>query len=259
MIRAKLISYEHQKKMKKLSLISAIVATLVLSGCNSIFGTSANPDARLTSEEFQVESSSYASSCVVGAAVTGVSCLFIVNSDRKALCLAAAAAGCAAGMGTNALLDNIRKNYHTKEAQLDALLDQLQANREKAVQLNAAARTVYKEDHAKFLQLQNDIKNNKATSENLKQAIAQYDANNKVIADNIKAHEEKLGKFLEVRKELIANEKLTAQEKKKLKELDLQIANLQKTVDELRGVHADNVYDRNVLNLTLEKGVPVNA
>ena len=52
---------------------------------------------------------------------------------------------------------------------------------------------------------------------------------------------------------------LTAKEKKKLQELDRQIASLEKTVDDLRSVYSSNVDDRNVLNLALEKGVEISA
>lgn len=248
--------------MKKIALVSALIVTMALSGCNSTSNSGyggADPDARLISKEFNVEKSSYTTSCLVGAGVAGVGCLLIAKPSQRALCIAAAAAGCMASMGVNAILDNIRENYHTKEAQLDALLDQLEVNRQKAVQMNHAAYTVYKEDHAKFKQMQNDIKANKVSADQIKKSIAQYNANIKVLEENLEVHEENVGKYKEVRDGLVGKEQLNAQEKKKLKELNRQIASLQKTVDDLRSVYSKNVQDRNVLNLTLEQGVEIKA
>lgn len=247
--------------MKKIALVSALIVTMALSGCNSTTGgfDGADPDARLISKDFNVEKSSYVTSCLVGAGVVGVGCMLIANSSQRAVCIAAAAAGCMASMGVNAILDNIRQNYHTKEAQLDALMDQLEVNRQKAVQMNAAAHRVYQDDHAKFLQMQKDIKANKVSAEQVKKSIAQYNANIKVLQENLEVHEENVNKYKEVRDGLVGKEMLTAQEKKKLKELDRQIASLEKTVDDLRSVYSSNVDDRNVLNLALEKGVEINA
>lgn len=247
--------------MRNTLLASALVVSLALSGCNSTSGGfgSADPDPRLTNKEFNVESSSYVTSCLIGAGVTGAACLLIADGSKKALCVAAAAAGCAAFMGANALLDNLRENYHTKEAQLDALADRLESNRQKAVLMAAAAKEVYKDDKAKFKQMQNDIKANKANAEQIKKAIAQYDANNKVLQENIEFHEKSMESFRTVKGELVGKERLTAKERAKLKECDRQIASLQKTIDELRNVYASNVHDRNVLNLTLEKGVEIKA
>ena len=249
-------------QLKNTLLVSALTLSLALGGCNStsgVFGGSADPDPRLTNKDFNVESSSYVTSCLVGAGLLGATCLFIADSSKRAICVAAAAAGCAAFMGGNALLDNLRESYHTKEAQLDALASRLSDNRQKALLMASAAKEVYKDDQVKFKQLQKDIKSNKASSEQIKKSIAQYDANIKVLKENIEYHEKSMESFRTAKTELVGKESLTAAERSKLKECDRQIVQLQKSIDDLRNVYAANVQDRNVLNLTLEKGTEVKA
>ena len=120
-------------------ITAALIGALSLTGCQSTSSAKADPDPRLTNDEFSVDYDSYVTSCVWGAAATGAACLLLTDSDNRAICLAAAAAGCGIAMGGNAILDNIRKQYHTKEEQLNALIADLSDNRQKAVSMVAAA------------------------------------------------------------------------------------------------------------------------
>ena len=145
-------------------LTSALIGALALSGCqstSSLWG-GVDPDPRLVNDDFSVSWTSYVTACATGALVSGGLCLLITDGDQKAACIAAAAAGCAIGAASNALLDNLRQNYHTKEQQLDALIAKLEDDRQKAVYMAATANQVYAEDKAKLASLKKDIKSHKA-------------------------------------------------------------------------------------------------
>lgn len=236
-------------------LTSALIGALALSGCQSTsssWGSGAEADPRLQNDDFSVSWTSYAASCATGAALTGLTCLLITDSDQHAACIAAAAAGCAIGMGTNALLDELRSNYHTKEQQLDALITQLEDDRQKAVYMAATANQVYAEDKAKLAALNKNIKSHQAQKSEIEQRIAYYDANIAVLQDNLDYHQKALASYQEARTGLASEGRVSNSDRAKLKECDRQIAQLEDAIESIRGAMLSYTEDRNVLNLTLE-------
>lgn len=242
-------------------MASALCGLMAVTGCNSTTSgpSASNADPRMTNDEFSVDQSSYATACVTGALITGVSCTFIADSGSRAVCLAAAAAGCAVFMGGNALLDNLRKGYHTKEQQLDALAKQMEENRQKAAYMLATANQVYEEDHAKLAQMKKEIDKNTADRKQAEKTLARYDGNILVLKDNIDYHEKQIALFKETKTELAGNETLTAAERKQIKECDREIARLQSNIDEMRGLLTNFTNDRNVLNIALNDGSEIKA
>ena len=242
--------------ISKTLITAALCASLALVGCQSTKASdpTANADPRLTvnNGDFETNDSSYAVSCAVGAGIVGATCLLIADKDKRAVCFAAAAAGCAVGAGSNYLLDNIRRDYHTKEQQLNALIAAMEEHRQKAALMASNAKAVYVEDNNKFKLLAKKIKQKQASKAEVSLAIKRYDANIAAIEQNIAHYQKKAGEYDSIKSELMGTERLTAAERKKLKECDRQIAKLKKSIEDLRGSLNQYAQDRNVLNLSLE-------
>ena len=245
---------------KKTVMAAALSACLVLTGCNSTSGSSSssggNADPRLTNKEFNVEGSSYGVACLTGAAVVGVGCL-LLKGDKKQACIAAAALGCGAAMGANALMDKLRSNYHSREQQLDGLIATMEESRQKAAMMASTAQAVYSEDQEKFKKLQAQIKKSQADRAEVEKTVARYDANIKILKENLDYHNKTLASYKEVRDEIAAEGQLTAQEKQRIQECDKQIKRLQRSIEEIQLAYNSYSEDSNVLHLTLEKGTEV--
>ena len=84
-------------------LALAVSASLIASGCTSTSGgysggSSSNADPRMTGEGVDVNETSYITACLTGAALVGVACMFIADSDQRAVCIA----GCLSAVGLSA-------------------------------------------------------------------------------------------------------------------------------------------------------------
>lgn len=239
----------------KTAVAVAVALSLGLGGCVSNSGSSGSTgaDPRLANDDFNVDESSYAVACGVGALAVGGLCLLIADSNNRAACIAAAGAGCLAGMGGNALLDNLRKDYHTEEQQLDALAATMESNNAKARSMASAAKSVYADDQAKLKNLEKQIKNGQAQKSDLQATIAQYDANIKLLQENIDSHTKSLDSYKTARNGIAKQGQLNDIERKKLKECDARIADLEKSIESIRTVLASYTESRNSLNLQVEK------
>lgn len=222
---------------------------LMASTALAVTGCSTNQ-----SRDVEVNSSSYAVSCGVGAVLAGGVCLLIVDKDKRAACIAASAAGCVAGMGTNALLDNIRNNYHSREQQLDALIIEAQKRKQAAESMAEITHKVSKELTQAFKRTQNNIKRNRVSKQQLEAQVSRYDGNIKVLQNNLQSHQESLANLQTARKGIVGDERsLTAQEKQQLQKCDRDIAALEASINEMRGALQDFVSQRDVLNLAMQR------
>lgn len=237
--------------MGKSLLLSVIASCLLLStGCQSLTGTSADPDPRLQKSEINVDNSSYATGCIVGAGAGLLICA-LSGSDNASCYAAAAMAGCGAGLLGNALLDNMRQNYATREQQLDALAEYIERNNQQASQMANAAQQVYKEDKQRLAQVQKDIVSGNIASKDVEYTIARYNANIKLLQENIAGHEQSLATYRQTRQGIVdeAKGRLNAAERRELAECDRKIASLQRDIEAIRSVCANFIHDRDVLNL----------
>lgn len=239
-----------------LKYVALTLALSCMAGCQSIpgFGASADPDPRLEQEEINVEGSSYAAACVVGASVGLIACA-LAGSDNKNCYIAAAAAGCGVSMAGNALLDHVRSQYAQKEQQLDALASYIERNNQQASRMAEVAATVYREDKERFEQMQKDIQAGIAQKKDIEYSIARYDANIKVLQENIEGHSEALASYKRTRDGIMQDNqgKLTSAERKKIAECDKKIASLQKDIESIRSLCYEFISDRDVLNLAMNQ------
>lgn len=243
------------------TLAAAVVAAslVTMSGCNSNSVGGVDPDPRLVNDSFSVSYTSYMSSCATGAALAGGICLLIADRGERAMCLAAAAGGCLVGMGSNALLDNLRESYYTREQQLNGLIKKMDGDRQKAMLMASTAAQVYAEDKKKVDQLEADIKANKADRKAVEHQINLISANIKVLQDNVEYHEKALESYKGARDGIVADGKITAKERKALQECDKQIAQLSNNINSIKERILSYTEDRNVLNILNEKGTAVEA
>lgn len=246
----------------------ALCAALSLSGCAMQSDEVFDADQRLANKEFQIEPVSYGVGCFVGAVAGGA--LGFLSGSKEAMAVGAVG-GCLLGGLTNKVLDDIRKNYYTKEGQLDALIARLELNYEKAHRLYVAAKQVYKEDHAKLTKLNKQIKKNRASISEMRLSLTRYEGNIAVLDEQLfvqkielksanKARLSFLGKE-DIDESLLKDEKFlkenfTKEEIAALKNYDQQIAVLQTQLDDMKSIINSYTTDRNVLNLALSKAEP---
>ena len=149
----------------------AISLALAGTGCSSsggfsLGGSDSNVNPELKKDEPSFFSKSGAVACVGGAALAGLSCL-LLKKDKKALCLAAAAAGCAVGMTGNYMLDKLRANYSNLEDQLDATKAKVQDSLKSTQSLQASVNETLASDEAEIQQIENGIKDGTKTKADL--------------------------------------------------------------------------------------------
>lgn len=244
----------------KTLLVSLVSCTLLISGCSSNSGGGffsgfggADPDPRLAQYDVETSGSSYASSCAIGAGVAGFSCLLMVDKEHYAACIAAAAAGCAVFMGGNAILDSLRTKYHTREQQLNGLIEMNTDLNKTALQMAQASKDVYLETERKIQRMQEGIKTNQVSREQIVAQIEQNEANAELLQKNLETYEESLTSLKDARRGLVSGQNLNAQERKRLRECDRQIAALQTAIDDMRASLEGFVSQRNVLQVGLSQ------
>lgn len=237
----------------KTLMASLLSSTLLLTACSSTSGSGSAADPRLAQYDVETEGSSYGTACVVGAGIAGLGCLLIADQDQYAACVAAAAVGCGVAMGGNALLDNLRQQYHTREQQLNGLIATNEDLNKQALQVAKASQDVYKDEERKLQQMQKDIKANKVSREQILAQIRQNEANCEILQKNLDSYEQSLDSLKTARKGIVGEQKLSAAEKRRLKECDRQIAALQSTINDMRESLEGFVAQRNVLQVGLKQ------
>jgi len=178
-------------KMLCLSII------LVLTGCQTTgqgvsSSNATQADSRLqNNQDVAFFSKSGWQACAGGAALGTLACA-VSNSSNKAVCIAAAAvAGCGVGMGANAYLDNQRQKYASKELQLNASINDVQAENKKLQNASAVAKAVIADNRKTMAHLDQDIAAKRVDKAVAGKKLAEIDANivtlRKTVAD-MKTH-----------------------------------------------------------------------
>lgn len=214
------------------------ISSATLSGCLSqpqYYGEEessddADVDPDLKHEDASFFSKSGAVACGTGAVVGALTCL-LVDSNHRGACMAlAATAGCAVGMGSNYLLDKVRSDYATTEEQLDATAAQVQKDLNTTRKLHELSASTLKKDKAEIKKLKSDYQKGKADKESLERKDAELAANIKYLEKEKEEADNRLAQAQQTRSAVVKDaggvDALVASDKKKLRELDEDIAAL---------------------------------
>lgn len=154
---------------------------LLLAGCQStnIYSNSGGTvDPRLSnSSSAKFFSKSGLQACAGGALVGVLACSASNTSDMGTCMVAAAVAGCGAGMGANYYLDSQRAKYANAEERLNVAIADVRKDNEQLQMLSATARDVISDDRRKLEQIKRDIASNNLRQEQARKDIAGIDAN----------------------------------------------------------------------------------
>ena len=220
---------------KFLTVIATSVA-LALTGCASTSGSGddydySDADPSLTKDEANFFSESGWTACAVGAGAGALACIIRGGNAKDMLTCAAIAVpvGCGLFMGGNYLLDELRVNYKTKEAQLNHMSSLVKKDNEKLASLNKSATDLLARDKAALAQMEKDLTKGTITADDMHIKATQMDSNIKFLNESIKVAQERLKTYNQTRDELLTNQKggkesLSAADKKALAALDKQIA-----------------------------------
>ncbi|WP_373777735.1 hypothetical protein [Glaesserella sp.] len=220
---------------KSLSLALTLSASIVVAGCqggSSLFGgTSADP--RLTQDESaSFFSSSGVQSCIVGGllgAVVGGGTAALSGAEggtTAAATIGGAAVGCGLAAGANYYYEQKRTQYANKEQRLQAEILDVQASNKAARTLISNAKTVLDQDSKNLANLDKQIKNKTLDQAQAKKQLAQADA-------NIKALNERLANMKEKKEMFMQASTQERREGNNTKQLDAEIASLNKQISSL--------------------------
>lgn len=216
-----------------------ISATLVLSGCantGSSLLAGTKPDARLTTtEQSQFFSSSGAQSCGAGAlAGAGLGALAgaLTGNSKDALVGAAVggAAGCAVGMTANYYLDNLKKDYATTSARLQAMDTDITKDTTAVEKSTLSMKQVISDNQATLTKI--SLQKDKAGFDKAgaTKELSQIDANIKLMKDKIKVMKDKDAAYKVALKGQTAD---TKADKAKLEALNTEYAKLNSQITAL--------------------------
>ena len=198
-----------------------LLPVFLTTGCLSTDNQSGQVDPRL--EESSFTQSSYFSSCLIGGALGAFVGLATANDKATGL-LVGAAGGCAAGMGSNLIFDTIRKDYKSKEEQLNATQLMLKAENEKLSNIVNLAHDIQKQQREELAKIDRAEMDSIKRQQEVKKLIADADANIESLRQNLKATEQIETDYIQVREKIVGKEQLSDAENKALKQLDERIA-----------------------------------
>lgn len=223
------MKFDRVKANMKTSLI-ALTLSAFLAGCASS-KSETDVDPLLSGKDSPTFfSGSGWGACATGAAVTGLSCLLLKKED-KAVCLAAAAGGCAVAMSANYLLDKVRSDYKNTEDQLTAVKQNIDESITTTQALTATTQKLIEKDKLEIASIKKKIANGEADKTALENKLKQMDAN---IAKLNKEKEASLARIEQHKtavKELATNSKDKKEMEKLIKEEEKFANNLANTCD----------------------------
>lgn len=174
--------------------------------------------------------------CAVGAGI-GMLGTLIFGKDHAENFAMMAAAGCALGMGTNYLLDNVRANYASTEEQLDATRKQVEAQLKTARNLHAASKKAVAEDEQAVQQLKSDYQKGKTTYAALQRKDKELVANIQYLTSQKQEAKTHIEQIEQARAGVVSDaggeDALTAIQRRKLKQLDTEIASLKSEIESI--------------------------
>ena len=232
--------------MIKKILLSVIIATILASGCANQGASSAEVDSALKESGAKFFSDSGIKSCLAGASLGILSCM-LSNADNKLACaVIAGASGCAVGITTNYVFDNVRANYATTEKQLDATKEMVVKDIDSVKDVNKVASDLIKRDTEAVDALEKKFAVGQADKKALQQKTGEMDANIAYIKKQVEGIDFKIESYKYARDQYQTSSTSVA-DKKKLSELDTKIASLKAERDNLYAISEDYTSQRNRL------------
>ncbi len=229
----------------------SMAAAIFLSGCaTSQGGGSVNPN--LKKDEPAFFSQSGGTACLLGASIAGLACMGIKDDNKLAACLAVAAAGCAAGMTANYMLDKTRANYHNLEDQLAASKAQVEKSIASTQTLKNTSEQTLADDKAEIESIKSNTAAGEQRTKALNKKLADMDANLKYMQERLDSDRSMLKEYKNLRDDLYAgkggksanNSQLAA---RNAQELDEKIAELEHSIASLDGAIADYAQQTSML------------
>ncbi|MBU3827525.1 MAG: hypothetical protein IAA31_08595 [Candidatus Anaerobiospirillum merdipullorum] len=229
--------------MRYASLSAAMLAALLAcSGCasNSAGQGGSNysydgVDPTLTQDDANFFSESGWTACAIGAGVGAGLCLLLGHdADARLRCVAMAVpAGCGIFMGGNYLLDELRVNYKTKEAQLDHMTQLVEQDNRKLTNLNDQMQKLLDKDKQELSRLERGLADGSVQYDTLQQKLGQMDKNIDYMQRSIKVAQDRLDDYKQVRQALLqdGSTRMTAAGQQQLKELNTAIADMEAAID----------------------------
>ena len=232
--------------MIKKTLLSVVLAAVLASGCANQGSSSAEVDPALKESGAKFFSDSGIKSCLAGAGIGVLGCM-LSNADTKLACAAiAGASGCAVGIATNYVFDNVRSNYATTEKQLDATKEMVVKDIDSVKGVNKAASDLIKRDTEAVAALEKKVAAGQADKKALQQKSSEMDANIAYIKEQVEGIDSKIESYKYARDQYQTSS-TSAADKKKLSELDTKIASLKAERDNLYAISEDYTSQRNRL------------
>lgn len=231
-----------------LALALGLSASIALTGCQNMGGSSSNADPRLNSgHQAEFFSQSGLTSCAYGGLIgaLGGAAIGAATGDHKTAIAGAAigaAAGCGVGMGTNYYLEKQRAAYANKEDRLNAEIQQVQQANQASTETINAARTVLAQDKQTLAKLNSQIKNKTIEKGQAQKELAKVDANLNTLNDRLKTLKSARDNFTASSQELKSKGA-------NVSKYNAQINQLNKQINELEGLVASTNSQRTAIKL----------
>jgi len=134
-------------------------------------------------------SKSSAQGCLAGAVAVGLLTALITQDSRKSA--VGAVAGCVAGVGVNAYVQNQRARYHSREQQLQATLADLRQDNRKLAAMIANSREVMEADRRKIAAIDAAYRARKVSPAEARAEMRRIEANRDQVRNHLMSAREK--------------------------------------------------------------------
>lgn len=210
-----------------------LIFTMVLTGCQSM-SKNKDIDPRLAqNEDIEFFSKSGMTACAAGATVGALACL-AASKDNRAVCMVAAAvAGCGIGIGTNAYLDNQRKNYSSKEQQLNAMITDIQKENNRLKSASSTAKSVISDDKRELAKISADMKQKRLDKVSAEKKLKGVDANIVVLRKSLTDMKKRQTEWQEISGKSSEQGMKTASLDLQITQMKTQVSSLEKELDSL--------------------------
>lgn len=223
--------------MKFKLILTGALSALLLNGCASSSSSYdySNVDPSLTKDEANFFSESGWTACAVGAGVGTLACILRGGDSSDMLTCAAIAlpAGCGLFMGGNYLLDELRVNYKTKEAQLDHMTSLVKQDNEKLRTLNSSVAELLDEDRRELARMERELADGSISADDLRYRLNDIDDNINYYNKSIAVVQDRLKTYESTRNQLLSDGKtLSAADKESLMALNQEIDDMKAALEE---------------------------